>query len=211
MRAWLMASFALPAVVAAQKAQLPVPPAEMSRADQIRLAKSGAPEDLSKNAKVWVLENNHYVVAEQGSPGMACTLLRNQPNELTPQCGDAEAEATVMPIFRFTTEQRLAGKTQDQIRAEIKSGLASHQFRIPQRPALVYMTSSAQVISDTAGQSRTHFLPHLMVFYPDLPQQAMALPESNSMDVPILADPGSPMSHIVVVLRDWTEPARTTQ
>lgn len=206
MRAWILASFVLPAALTAQKSQLPIPPTELSRADQIRLAKSAAPDDLTKNAKVWVLENGHYVVGVQGTSGMACMVLRNKPNELTPQCGDAEADATILSMYRFWTEQHLAGKTQDEIKAEVKSGLASRQFRTPQRPALVYMTSSAQVISDDNGENRTHFMPHLMVFYPNLQMKAMDIVESNSMDVPIIGDEGTPWSQIVVVLRDWTEP-----
>jgi hypothetical protein len=212
MRAWTIASFLLPAALAAQKnPQLPVPPVELSRADQIRIAKSAAPEDLSKNAKVWVLENGHYIVAVQGTSGMGCTIIRTRPNELTPQCGDAEADATILTIYRFWTEQRLAGKTQDEIKAEVKSRLTSGQLRAPQHPALIYMTSSVQVISDPNGENRTHFIPHLMIFYPNMQKKAMEIPESNSMDVPILADEDSPMSQLVVVLRDWTEPARATQ
>jgi hypothetical protein len=212
MRARLIASFLLPAAVAAQKnAQLPVPPEELSQADQIRIAKSGAPDDVSKNAKVWVLENGHYVVGVQGTSGMACAIIRDLPNSSTPQCGDAEADATVEAIARFQTEQRLAGKTQDEIKAEVESGLASGQFRLPQRPALVYMTSSAQVIADPKGEHRTHFLPHVMVFYPNMQAKAMGIVESNSMDIPNLDDDGKGTSRLVIVVRDWTEPAKTTQ
>jgi hypothetical protein len=211
MRAWIIA-FLLPAAVTAQKnSPLPVPPVALSRADQILLAKSGAPEDISRNAKVWVLENGHYVVAVQGTSGMACAIIRDQPNSSTPQCGDAEADATVEAIARFQTEQRLAGKTQDEIKAEVESGLASGQFRLPQRPALVYMTSSAQVIADANGEHRTHFLPHVMVFYPNMQAKAMGIVASNSMDIPNLDDEGKPTSRLVVVVRDWTEPAKTTQ
>jgi|HubBroStandDraft_6_1064221.scaffolds.fasta_scaffold20620_3 hypothetical protein len=211
MRAWIIA-FLLPAAVTAQKnSPLPVPPVALSRADQILLAKSGAPEDISRNAKVWVLENGHDVVAVQGTSGMACAIIRDQPNSSTPQCGDAEADATVEAIARFQTEQRLAGKTQDEIKAEVESGLASGQFRLPQRPALVYMTSSAQVIADANGEHRTHFLPHVMVFYPNMQAKAMGIVASNSMDIPNLDDEGKPTSRLVVVVRDWTEPAKTTQ
>ena len=212
MRAWIVASFLLPAAVAAQKnPPPPLPPAELSTADQIRIAKSAAPEDVSKDAKVWVFENGHYVVAVQGTSGMACAIFRERPNSLVPLCGDAEADATVMAISRFQTEERLAGKTQEQIKAEVESGMASGRFRAPQRPAMTYMTSSAQVITDPKGEHPTRFLPHVMVFYPKMQAKAMGIVESNSMDIPIMDDDGMATSRLVIVVRDWTEPAKTTE
>ena len=72
----------------------------LSRADEIRYAKSAAPANVSKNAKVWVLENGHYVVAEQGTSGVACMVGRSTATSFEPQCGDAEADATVLSINR---------------------------------------------------------------------------------------------------------------
>jgi hypothetical protein len=212
MRAWIMASFLLPVAVAAQKdPQPPVPPAELSQVDQIRIARSAAPEDVSRNAKIWVVQNGHFVVAVPGTSGMACAVFRGTPNSMVPLCGDAEAEASIMAMYRFWTEQNLAGKAQSEIKAEIDIGLASGKFRTPQRPALTYMTSSVQVITDLKGEHRTRFMPHVMVFYPNMQKPALGIVESNSMDIPLLDEDGTPTSHLVIVVRDWTEPAKTNQ
>jgi hypothetical protein len=213
MRAWIIAragiiaSLLVPAAIAAQ--QDPPPPAAptvLSRVDEIRYAKSAAPAEISKDAKVWVLENGHYVVAEQGTSGIACVVARNSPTSFEPQCGDAEADATVLAIYRFRTEQRIAGKTQDEIKAEVDSGMASGGFRSPKRPALVYMESSSQVLTDPAGKARSHFMPHLMVYYPFMKTSAMGLVASKSMDVPGVVQEDTPMSALVVVMRDWVDP-----
>jgi hypothetical protein len=161
------------------------------------------------DAKVWVLENGHYVVAEPGTSGMACVVARSSPTSFEPQCGDAEADATVLAVDRFRTEERIAGKSGDEIKAEIDQGMAAGRFRAPTRPALVYMLSSSQVLTDPAGKARSHFMPHLMVFYPFMKTSAMGLVASKSMDVPGVVQENTPLSGLVVVMRDWVDPSAT--
>ena len=206
MRAWIIASLVVPAAISAQQDPPPTAPANLSRADEIRYAKSAAPAEVSKDAKVWVLENGHYVVAEPGgSSGMACTVARSTATSFEPQCGDAEADATVLAVYRFRVEQRIAGKTRAEIKAEVDSGLASGRFRSPQRPALVYMESSSQVLTDPEGKAGSHFMPHVMIYYPFMKNSAMGIVASKSVDVPGIAQEGSPMSALVVVTHAWAD------
>jgi hypothetical protein len=211
MRAWTPVLLLVPGLLAAQQDPAPAPtaPTNLSRADEIRYARSAAPADISKDAKVWVLDNGHYVVAEQGTSGMACMVGRNSPTSFEPQCGDAEADATILAIYRFRTEERIAGKTRDEIKADVASGVASGRFHTPQRPSLVYMASSSQVLTDYAGKHPTHFMPHLMVYYPNMKQSDLGIVDSKSMDVPNIVQEGTPMSALIVVMRDWVDPNST--
>lgn len=207
MRALIVASLFIPAAIAAQQdASLPTVPTNLSRADEIRYAKSAAPTDVSKDAKVWVLQNGHYVVAEQGTSSIACTVLRSTATSFEPQCGDAEADATVLAVYRFRVEQRIAGKTPDEINAEVAKGMASGRFRSPKRPALVYMESASQVLTDPQGKSPSRFVPHIMVYYPFMKNSAMGILASKSMDVPNVVEENTPMSALIVVTRDWVNP-----
>jgi hypothetical protein len=207
MRAWMIASCLVPAAIAAQQdPPPPTAPMNLSRTDEIRYAKSAAPAEISKDAKVWVLENGHYVVAVPGTSGMACLITRNSPTSFEPQCGDAEADATVFAIYRFRTEQRIAGKTRDAITAEVDSGMAAGRFRSPERPALVYMNSSSQVLTNYEGTTRSHFMPHIMIYYPLMKNSAMGIVASKSMDIPGVVQEGTPMSALIVVTRDWVDP-----
>jgi hypothetical protein len=210
MRAWMLVSLLVPAAIAAQQdPPPPAPPTVLSRADEIRFAKSAAPAEISKDAKVYVLENGHYVIAAPGTSGIACMVLRNSPTSFEPQCGDAEADATILAVYRFRTEQRIAGRTRDQIKAEVDSGMASGRFRSPQRPSLVYMESSAQVLTDPTGKNRSKFMPHVMLYYPFLTNNAMGIVTTESMDVPGIVQENTPMSALVIVTRDWVDPAPT--
>ena len=208
MRAWFVASFLIPAAIAAQQDPPPTAPAVPSRADEIRYAKSAAPADISKDAKVWVLENGHYVVAEQGTSNVVCEVARNTATSFEPQCGDVEADTTILAIFRFRTEERIAGKSPDAIKADVADGIATGRFHTPQRPALVYMESSSQVLTDATGNNRSHFLPHLMIFYPGMKSSAMGIVGSKSPDVPGVALEGTPLSGLIIVTRDWVDPVK---
>ena len=180
MRAWIVASYLVPAALAAQQDSPPTAPVNLSRADEIRYAKSAAPADISKDAKVWVLENGHFVIAQQGTSNVVCEVARNTATSFEPQCGDTEADSTILAIFRFRTEERIAGKTPDEIKADVADGIASGRFHPPQRPALVYMESASQVLTDATGNNRSHFMPHLMVFYPGMTISAMGIVGSKS-------------------------------
>ncbi len=209
MRAWMIVSlFLIPAAIGAQQDSPPTAPTNLSRADEIRYAKSGAPADISKDAKVWVLEHGRYVVAEQGTSNVVCEVARNSATSFEPQCGDVEADTTILAIFRFRTEERIAGKTPDEIKSDVDNGMASGRFHSPQRPALVYMESSSQVLTDATGTSRSHFMPHLMIFYPGMKNSSMGLVGSKSMDVPGVVQEGTPMSALIVVTRDWVDPIK---
>ena len=210
MRSWIMLSFLIPAAIAAQQdASPPTAPTNVSRADEIRYAKSAAPADISKDAKVWVLENGHYVVAERGRSNISCMVARSSATSFEPQCGDAEADATVLAIYRFRVEQRIAGKTQEQITAAVEREMASGRFRSPQRPALVYMESSSQVLTNPNGTSPSHFMPHVMIYYPFIKNSSMGIVASKSMDVPGVVQENTPLSALIVVTRDWVNPDQT--
>lgn len=202
MRAWTIALLLTPTLLGAQS--------NLSRAEEIRFAKGAAPAEVSKDAKVWVLENGHYIVAEQGgASGVACLVARSTATSFEPQCGDAEADATVLAVYRFRVEERIAGKTREQIKADVDRGFASGRFHAPQRPALVYMESASQVLTDATGKSSSHFMPHVMVYYPNMKPSEMGIVASKSMDVPGMVQDGTPMSALVVVTRDWAEPNAT--
>lgn len=117
--------------------------------------------------------------------------------------------ATVLAVYRFRVEQRIAGKSADEIEAEVKSGMASGRFRSPKRPALVYMESSAQVLTNPNGTSPSHFMPHVMVYYPYIKTSSMGIVASKSMDVPGVVQENTPMSALIVVTRDWVNPSQT--
>lgn len=194
MRIWVALALVLPSVLTAQ-----------SRDDEVRLARSAAPAAVAKDAKVYVLENGHYVVADPGHSTEACMVGRPGPLDVAPMCGDAEADATELTLERFRTEQRLAGKSKAEIDKAIKDGLSAGRFRAPKRPALVFMLSSNQELTDPSGKPIGHWHPHLMVFYPGVTADGMGLVDSPDMNVPTVLNDGGPEAVLVIVANNWSD------
>jgi hypothetical protein len=48
-----------------------------------------------------------------------------------------------------------------------------------------------------------------MVYYPFMKNSAMGIVASKSMDVPGVVQEGTPMSALIVVMRDWVDPSTT--
>jgi hypothetical protein len=202
MRIGLFALLLVPALVSA-----PVPSPSFSRNEEIRLAKSAAPPAITRDARVYVLENGRYVIAEAGHSGAACVVIRIPAEGLEPECGDAEADTTVLAVERFTVEQRLAGRSPAEIDRAVADAMASGRLRSPTRPAMVYMMSSAQVLYDGATRIGK-WKPHVMVFYPYLQAHDLGLPADDpDVRVPAVLSPGTPRSALIVVTPAFVDPA----
>jgi hypothetical protein len=201
MRVWLSLIILLPVFASAQTA-----PA-LSSADEIRIARSAGPPDITKDARVYVLDHDHYVVADPGHSAMSCMVTRTGPTSIEPQCGDAEADATVLAVDRFRTEQRLAGQSRADIDRAISEGLAAGRFHAPKRPALVYMMSAMQMLSDENGKSVGKWMPHVMVYYPFLRDNDLGLVGSPDPKVPGTLHAGTALSALVVVTPGFLDPA----
>ncbi len=201
MRVWLWVTILLPVVAAAQT------PLTVSRADEIRLARSAAPPEITKDARVYVLDQGRYVVADPGRSTISCMVIRSDALTMAPQCGDAEADATVLEIDRFRTEQRLAGQSRGAIDRAISEGLTVGRFHSPKRPALVYMMSSMQMLTDPNGKSVGKWMPHVMVYYPFMHDKDFGLVATPDPKVPGTVYPGTALSALVVVTPGFVDPA----
>jgi hypothetical protein len=179
----------------------------LPRDREIALARSAAPADVSREATVMVLTDRGFELAEQGSNGVTCVVNRSQPESLEPHCFDAEGSATVLPIELRRTELLREGRSDEDIDRELGQGLLSGKYRLPRRPALSYMMSSRQVLFDEQGKRVGRWHPHLMIFYPNLTPSDLGL-GAPGLSTAVVVDPGLPLSNIMVVLKDFVEPAK---
>jgi hypothetical protein len=180
----------------------------LPRDREIALARSAAPADVSRDATVMILTEKGFEIAEQGGNGVTCIVNRSQPESLEPHCFDAEGSATVLPIELRRTEMLREGKTNAEIDREIGQGLLSGKYRLPRRPAMSYMMSSGQVLYNDEGKRVGQWHPHLMIFYPNLTSDDLGLGGTPSPEAAVVVDPGMPLSNIMVVVKDFVEPAR---
>ena len=192
------------APAAAQEApEITGPRRQLPRADEVALARSAAPPEVSAAATVLALEAGGYVVAEQGTNGVTCYVNRSQPESLEPHCFDEEASRTILPIQLRRAELRQRNVPANEIDRAIEKGIADGTFHLPRRPAMSYMMSAAQVLYDPRGQRVGAWQPHLMIYYPYLTQAQLGLGAEPSTRAALVADAGSATASIVIVVREF--------
>ena len=203
----LTLAVALPLAAQSAAAGRTGPRIMLPREREMTLARSAAPPEVSREATVMVLTERGFEVADSGTNGVTCVVNRSQPQSLEPHCFDAEGSASVLPIELRRTELLREGKSLAEIDREIGEGLLAGRYRLPRRPAMSYMMSSGQVLYDDDGTRVGKWQPHLMIFYPNLTPADLGLGGEPSPRAAVVVDPGRPLSNIMVVVKDFVDPA----
>jgi hypothetical protein len=175
----------------------------MERNAEIELAKSAAPESISRDAEVMVLARNGYEIAVKGTNGFVCMVERSwtagidDPVFWNPKlrgaiCFNAPAARTYLPITIKKTELVLAGRSKAQMAEGIKAAFDKKELPALESGAMCYMMSKQSYLSDSAG----HWHPHLMFF---LPRTEAATWGADLPGSPILAD-DDPQDHLTVLM-----------
>ncbi len=163
----------------AQDAKSPYPsmaPLEqylMEQNTEIALARSAAPESISRDAEVMVLGRHGYEIAAKGKNGFVCLVERSwtagidDPDFWNPKlrgaiCFNAPAARTYLPITLKKTELVLAGRSKAQMVEAIKIAFDKKELPSIESGAMCYMLSKQAYLSDRGG----HWHPHLMFFVP---------------------------------------------
>jgi hypothetical protein len=141
------------------------------RNSEIALARSAAPESISRDAEVLVLGRHGYESAAQGKNGFVCIVERSwtapidDPNFWNPKlrgplCLNAAAARSYLPRTIKRTELILAGRTKAQMVEAMTAAIDKKELPPMEPGAMCYMLSKQGYLSDTAG----HWHPHLMFF-----------------------------------------------
>jgi hypothetical protein len=151
----------------------PVEQYMMDRDAEIALARSAAPDSISKDAEVMVMGRHGYETAVKGTNGYVCMVERGwtanidfpefwNPKLRGPICFNPAAVRTYMPQTIMKTKAVLAGRTKEQMIEEITAALDSKKLPEQERGAMCYMMSKDGYLNDGVG----HWHPHLMFFLP---------------------------------------------
>jgi hypothetical protein len=178
-------------------------PALLPRGEEIALARSAAPPDVSGDATVLVLQRGGYVVAEAGSNGVTCYVSRTWPGSLEPHCFDEEGSRTILQMALRRAELREQRKSREEIDGDIADGLRTGRFRLPTRPAMSYMMSSRQVLYNDDGAYVGQWKPHLMIYVPYITSAALGLGPEPSLAAAVVVDDGLPTANIMIVVSEF--------
>jgi hypothetical protein len=140
---------------------------------EIALARSAAPESISGKAAVMVLGRTGFEVAVPGTNDFVCIVERSwdaaigdpnfwNPNLRGPDCFNAAAAKSYLPIVLMKTRLAVAGKSQAQIDEAIQAEFSQKTLPQLERGAMGYMMSKNGYLDDQAR----NWHPHLMFFVP---------------------------------------------
>lgn len=144
----------------------------MERNAEIALARTAAPDSLSRDAGVLVLTAHGYETAIKGTNGFVCLVERSwmQPFDAPefmktdgrmPMCLNPPGVQTHLPLTFKITEFVIAGMSKQQMFDQIKAAYARKELPLPEPGSMCYMLSKEQNFGPQFG----HADPHLMFWY----------------------------------------------
>jgi hypothetical protein len=180
---------------------------------EIALARSAAPDSISRNAKILVLGRHGYETAVEGKNGFACLVERGwmspfdsaefwNPKIRGPLCLNPQAVHSILPLTFKRTELVLAGLSQAQIIEGIKAFDAKGLPAL-EPGAMSYMMSPRSFLNDSAG----HWVPHLMFYIPltDPTSWGADLPGSPVMLNPQFQGAPEPITELMIPVLNWSD------
>lgn len=182
----------------------------LPRTREIALARSAAPGAVSNDADVYVLTEKGYELAAEGGSGVACYVSRDWRASLEPHCFDPEGAATIMKIHMHKVELLHAGVSLEEASVRVAAELMRGEHRLPRRPAMSWMQSSAQELIAPDGRAVGAWGPHVMIYYPFLAAEEMGLGGAAAAPIGVMiSGAGGPLSTLVVVVPDFVDPETT--
>ncbi len=178
---------------------------------EIALARSAAPESISRDAEVLVLGRHGYETAVKGKNGFVCIVERSWTKEIddsefwnpkvrAPICFNAPAARFNVSLTVKKTELLLAGLSKAQMVDNINTAFAKKELPTLEPGAMCYMLSKQGHLSDRDG----HWHPHLMFFVPQTDDKTWG---ANLPGSPILAlkDTQDRLTVFLIPVAKWSD------
>ncbi len=178
---------------------------------EIALARSAAPASIADGATVMVLGSHGYSTAVHGNNGFVCYVERSwahdtdhpefwNPKMRAPNCFNAAAAHSVMPIYLLKTRLVLSGKSQAAIAQTISAELNDGALPALEPGAMCYMMSKQQYLNDEDH----HWYPHLMFYAKGDVAKSWG---ANLHGSPVIAamDPQNRLTTFMIVVSRWSD------
>jgi hypothetical protein len=186
----------------------------MPQEAEIALARSAAPASISDGATVKVLTKSGFEVAQPGSNGSVCMVMRGfsaptytpaqfrdivyDPSIHAPICFTAPAARMVLPYYELRTKLAMAGKTPDQIAEGLQAAYVKGDLPKRDGVSFAYMWSADQSLGSGIG----HWHPHMMIFSPYYENSMVGGNDFGSPLPQVSDDAGTPFAVVVIPVDD---------
>ncbi len=181
------------------------------RSAEISLARSAAPDSVSRDAEVLVFTRHGYETAVKGTNGFVCMVARSwsagfddpefwNPKVRAPICYNELAARSQVPATIKRTQIVLAGGPRAQVFNGIKAAYASGELPVPELGSMSYMLSADTYF----GDRDRHWRPHLMFFTPATTSPkswGAGLPNSPILGIEL---PGEQQTVFLIPVGKWS-------
>ncbi len=179
-------------------------------AGEIALARSAAPESVSRDAEVRVLGRHGFETAVQGKNGFVCIVGRGwsaapdaefwNPKVRVPMCLNAAAARSYLLRVTKITDLALTGRTLAQVNEAVAAAVARKELPPMEPGAMCFMMSK----QGYGGDSAPHWPSHLMFFYSDTDPATWG---ANLPGSPVfgLNDPQEHLTQFVITTPRWSD------
>ena len=188
-------------------ARYPVKPWSLPDPEEIALAMSAAPEEVSARADVYALRGTKFEKIRSGTNGSACMVARDyHPGSLYPICFDQEGARTLMLREMREVALRAQGVPESRIVTMVQEELASGKLPKASKAALAWMMSPKQVLyssADSAGVRVGQWFPHVMMANVGITRDQLGL-SSRYLYIQAGGEAGS-LHEFVVLTAVWSD------
>jgi len=177
---------------------------------EISLARSAAPDSISRDAEVLVLGRLGFETAVKGKNGFVCIVGRSwtsaadadflDPKVRVPMCVNAAAARSYLLRITRITDLILAGRTKAQMEETIAAAIEKKELPPMEPGAMCYMMSK----EGYGGDSVPHWPSHLMFFFSDT-DPAMWGANLPGSPVIAIADPAEHLTQFVIPTQHWSD------
>ena len=144
------------------------------RTAEITLARTAAPESISRDATILVLGRRGYETAVEGKNGFVCVVQRSwtlpfdspefwNPRVRLPLCMNPPGARFNLPLTFKTEELASAGLSKNQMSGRLKAAYDNKELPVPEHGSMCYMMSKQQYFGDKEGNAGDS---HLMFWFP---------------------------------------------
>lgn len=204
----LVVSTASFAVGQASPSGYPVNPVPLPDADEIALAVSAAPAELSAEATVYAVRDGKVIRIRPGTNGSSCMVARDSHGgSLYPICYNREGTRTMLQRELLEVRLRSLGVTEDSIDTAVAAAYRSGQLETPTDVALAYMMSPKQVLFSSPredGRRVGAWHPHLMLYVPNATPEQFGLTGERGEPIQV-GNPGTPRAEVIIKVQKWAD------
>ncbi len=141
----------------------------MEKNAEIQLARSAAPDSISRDATILVLGRQGYETAVEGKNGFVCWVARAwtaafdwpefwNPKVRAADCMNPQSARSLVPIIFLRSRMVMAGRSKAEILSATKAAFENKQLPALESGAMDYMMSKSSYLTDQDGHNMAHLM-----------------------------------------------------